>query len=120
MSKALILTDRPQFTKKEEKELAAASVQVTVLSKFSEDLLDKAKCLARGRLAFGFESPSRIIQAAANNIIFNGKPRGYKELIGEIESFTIEEIENTANKYLDPEKMKAVSLVPKSYYADIP
>jgi CheY-like chemotaxis protein len=40
MSKALILSDKPQFTKKEEKELAAANVQVTVLAKVNEDLLN--------------------------------------------------------------------------------
>jgi DNA-binding NarL/FixJ family response regulator len=41
MSKALILSDRPLLTRKEEKVLAEANVQVTALSKFQEDMLKK-------------------------------------------------------------------------------
>jgi CheY-like chemotaxis protein len=39
MSRALILSEKSQFNKKEEKELAAAKVQVAVRSKVSEDFL---------------------------------------------------------------------------------
>jgi CheY-like chemotaxis protein len=42
MSKALILSDKPLLTRKEEQALAAANVRVTALSRFHEDLLSNS------------------------------------------------------------------------------
>jgi len=88
-------------------------IDVVQTSKTSEELLEKAKSLAKGKLAFAFESPSQILRSAAFNITFKGKPKNHQELLDEINSVTIEEVEQAVNKYLTPEKLTTVSLVPK-------
>lgn len=88
--------------------------EVIYQAKTSSFLLENAKQLVRGSLAFAFETPRQLIYSSSMELTFYGKPRGYKERLEEVESVTIEEVEDVVNRYLTPNKIVKVVLLPKS------
>jgi predicted Zn-dependent peptidase len=94
-------------------EAADCIINVVQESKDSQELLEKAKKSLRGKLAFRFESPKEILQSALFDIIYRGKPRGYEEILEEMQSISIEEVEAAVNRYLNPERILKVALIPK-------
>lgn len=97
-------------------EAADCIIKVIQESKNSQKLLEKAKKSIRGKLAFQFESPQSILQSSLLDILYQGKPRGYDEIIKEIGSITIEEVKEAVNRYLDPARIVKVTLLPRGAY----
>ena len=87
--------------------------EVEPKNKGSQELLEKAKKSIKGKLSFRFESPKEILRQALLEITFRGKPRGYEETLEEINPISIEEIEKAVDRYLSPERILKVALVPK-------
>lgn len=96
------------------REAEKAIHEIICQTKTSSLLLETAKQLVRGSLAFAFETPRQLIYSASMELTRYGKPRGYKERLKEVESVTIEEVEGVVNRYLAPEKIVKVALLPKS------
>ncbi len=97
------------------KEAISASLEVVGKSKNDPRLLEKVKQLTIGALAFQFQTPGGIIRGAANEITFFGAPRGYKEILKEIEEVTIGDIEKAVDKYLKPEMFYTTILAPNDF-----
>ena len=96
------------------KEAEEAIYEVISQVKNSRLLLENAKRMLRGNLTFVFESPSQLIDSAGLELTFSNKLKGYDERLKEIESVTIEEVEDVADRYLKPEKIVKVALLPKT------
>jgi len=64
-------------------------------------------------LLLSFDNPNYIIRRAAQDVIYQGKPRGYQELIEEIETITIKDIENVVDTYLTPNNFRRIIMLPK-------
>lgn len=91
-----------------------AVLKVVGESKNSKQLLEKAKRLELGRLALENEGIGHILSRAASEIGRGADhPKSYQELVSEIESVTIEEVEGAVDTYLSPEKIVRAILVPK-------
>ncbi|PIP50476.1 MAG: hypothetical protein COX12_01090, partial [Candidatus Brennerbacteria bacterium CG23_combo_of_CG06-09_8_20_14_all_44_41] len=60
--------------------------------KTNESLLQKAKDLRLGSLAMKFESTAGILQSAAQGTMIDGQPKGYDELMKEIQEITIDDV----------------------------
>lgn len=94
------------------KEAINATLDVIEKSKSDESLLEKVKNLKTGRLALNYENANDIINIAARDIAAVGKPKGYKEIIKEIQEVNIKDIENAVDKYLKPELLYTCMLAP--------
>ena len=99
---------------KRAQEAINASLEVIRDSKTNEPLLRKAKNLEKGRLALRYESTGAIINIAAQDIALTGAPKGYDQLVQEMERINIGDITRMADTYLRPENMKTVKLVPEA------
>ncbi len=91
-----------------------AALDVVNKNQGSEELLLRAKNLRKGRLSLAFENPGRIIDFAAHDIMVEDHPRGYEEIIQEIESVGINDVTNAAAQWLKPEQFTTVLLAPDS------
>ena len=97
------------------KEAITTSLEVVDKSKNDEGLLEKVKQLAIGKLAFKFETSSKIISNAAIDIAFLDFPRGYNEILKDIKETTINDIKQAVDKYLKPEMFYTIILAPKDF-----
>ncbi len=82
-------------------------------TKEDEERFKKTKSRALGALAFSFESPFNIISSAANEMVYFGKPIGYKEYEEKIKNLTIGEIKKVVEKYLNQQNAYLNILLPK-------
>ena len=82
-------------------------------NKNNESLRKRAIDLILGRLSLSFENPGRIIENAAHDILHGEEPKSYKEIMKEIESISIKDIEKAVDTYLKPEDIRQVILAPK-------
>jgi len=57
--------------------------------------------------------PGKIIESAAYDILYGEEPKGYEKIKQEIESISIKDVEKAVDKYLKPEDIRQVLLVPK-------
>ena len=94
----------------------AIDATLDVIGKNQENasLLQRAKDLRKGRLSLMFENPGRIIDFAAHDIMVAEQPRGYTEIMKEIESITLGGVKSAAGRYLKPEQFTTVLLIPDS------
>ena len=97
------------------KEAIDATFEVIEKSKFDANLLNKVKNLKLGQLMLSYENTQQIIMMAANDIFFSGAPRGFEEVKKEIEEVTIENVEESVKKYLNPEFIFTTMLAPKDF-----
>jgi len=88
------------------------SLDVVRESKNDEPLLAKAKDMMLGSLALQFEHTGGILESAAFSTLFDGQPKGYDELMKEIQEITIDDVTSAVDMYLKPEDMRKVLLVP--------
>ena len=95
-------------------EAIKATLDVIASNQTNEDLLRRAKDLRKGRLSLAFENPGQIIDFAAHDIMVEDHPRGYEEIIREIDSITMDNVARAAAQYLKPEQFTTVLLVPDS------
>jgi len=99
------------------KEAISATLEVIEKFKSDEGLLEKVKNLKLGQLMLKYEDTQQIITMAVNDILFLGKPRGFEELKKEIEEVTIENVEESVKKYLNPESIFTTMLAPRDFTA---
>lgn len=92
-----------------------ATLDVIEKSKSDKSLLEKVKKFKIGRLTINYENAKDIINIAARDIAAVGKPKGYEEIIKEIEEVDIKDIENAVNKYLKPELLYTCILAPNNF-----
>lgn len=94
-----------------------ATLDVIEKSKSDESLLVKVKNFKTGRLAINYENANDIINIAARDIAAVGKPKGYEEVIKEIQEIDIKDIKNAVDKYLKPELLYTCMLAPNNFNA---
>jgi predicted Zn-dependent peptidase len=93
----------------------AVDVSLSLISQCKNDgaLLKKAKDLVLGNLAMRFENTGGIIQTASHSTMINGYPKGYDELVQDINEITVQDVSSAVDQYLKPENIRQVLLVPK-------
>ncbi|OGY39301.1 MAG: hypothetical protein A2418_00440 [Candidatus Brennerbacteria bacterium RIFOXYC1_FULL_41_11] len=94
-------------------EAITVAMDVVQNNKNNESLRKRAIDLILGRLSLSFENPGRIIENAAHDILHGEEPKSYKEIMKEIESISIKDIEKAVDTYLKPEDIRQVILAPK-------
>ena len=97
------------------KEAIDAIMEVIQKNKNNEKLLEKAKQVLLGRLDFIFEIPKGILDNASYDLAVLDEPRGYEQIIKEIKSVTINNIEAAVDKYLKPEMFYTTMLAPNDF-----
>ena len=70
-------------------------------TKEDKNRFEKTKSMMLGELSFYFESPLNIISSAAKEMVYFGKPIGYKEYKEKIENLNFEKIKKVVEKYLN-------------------
>ena len=95
------------------KEVEDLILKIITRSKNDRKLLEKAKSLSSGRLALRQETMLAILECAAGDIVFEGRPRSIKDIRRDIKSVTMAKVKKVVEKYLQPEKMLKVILLPK-------
>ncbi|MDP2947486.1 MAG: pitrilysin family protein [Nanoarchaeota archaeon] len=103
---------------KRHKEAISATLEVIEKSKSDEVLLNKVKNLKLGQLALEYENTQDVIYSVTNDILFFGRPRGFEEIKKEIEEVAIGNIEESVNKYLNPDSIFTTMLAPKDFTVD--
>lgn len=82
--------------------------------KNDRELLERAKSLALGKLALSNENPAMIMNIMARDILYRGEPKTKQDIINEIKSIKIEEIEEAVSRYLKEENLNKVIVGPES------
>ena len=96
------------------KEAIDTSIAIVQNNRANTELLEKAKNLRKGRLSLRFENPGGILESAANDLLTQENPRGYDEVLEEIQSITIDDVTRAVSTYLSPEQFRHILLVPES------
>ena len=94
-------------------EVISLVLRIVEDNKKSSQLLNQTKTRLQNALLLSFDNPNYIIRRAAQDVIYQGKPRGYQELIEEIETITIKDIENVVDTYLTPHNFRRIIMLPK-------
>lgn len=94
----------------------AITISLDVIKRYAHDsdLLKRAKKLKAGRVALKFENPMDIINLAAHDASFFGTPKGYNDIISEMEEVSINDVSSAVEKYLKPQQIHRVLLTPAS------
>jgi predicted Zn-dependent peptidase len=100
------------------KEAIVTALRVIEKSKKNKHLLGKIKKLKLGRLMLRYENTLDVFFAAADDILFLGRPRGLDEIREEIEEVKIENITESVDRYLKPNQIFTTMLAPKSFKTD--
>jgi predicted Zn-dependent peptidase len=103
-------TDHKRYT-----EAINAIFQIIDKYKADESLLEKVKKLKLGELTLDYENTGYILRSAINDIIYLGRPRGFKEIIDEIQAVSINNITRSVNQYLKKDLFFTTILAPKSF-----
>lgn len=77
-------------------------------------LLERTKTCYRGALAFSYESTSRVIDRAANQVISYGKPLSYREIVEAVNAVTIDNIRYLVDTCLTRDKFHVAILAPQA------
>lgn len=101
-------TDPQKYKKAEE-----LILKIVDESKTNADLLQKAKDLILGRLAFAYDGPMSVAGRIANGIIESGRPKNRQEIIDAVNAVKIEEVEEAVSEYLNPSRIVRVMLKPQ-------
>lgn len=91
-----------------------ASIDLMQKHKHDERLLARAKELLLGHLALRFEHTGTLLESAAFSILFDGYPKGYDDLVRDIEEITIDDVAHAVDQYLKPEQIRRILLVPET------
>ena len=94
-------------------EVISLVLRVIEENKKSSQLLVQTKKRLQNALLLSFDNPNFIIRRAAQDVIYQGKPRGYQELVEEIKTITIKDIENVVDTYLTPNNFRRIIMLPK-------
>lgn len=100
---------------KKYKQAVEAIFEIVEKYKKDETLLEKVKNIKLGRLSLNYEHTGEILFQAVNDIVYIGRPRGFKEIKEEIESVTIQNITQSVDKYLQRESFFTTILAPNSF-----
>jgi len=89
-------------------------LQIIKECKNNRQLLERAKSLVLGRLSMSYENPASIMQVMAQQILYRGHPKTKVEMIREIESITIGEVEEAVSTYLSEIYQNTLIVGPES------
>lgn len=100
---------------KKYKEAIEASLEVIKKYKSDETLLEKVKNLKIGQITLLYEDTARIIDRAARDIAFTGKPQDYNQIIKEIKEVNIDNIKSAVEKYLKSDLLFFSVIAPQNF-----
>lgn len=97
------------------KDAISAILEIIEKYKTDEALLEKVKNIKLGKLALDYENTENIIMRAVNDVMYLGKPKGFREIKDEIQLVNIENITESVSQYLEKDMFFTTILAPLSF-----